>query len=106
METIQLELFDIEQKLITKFKILRDWVLVDNRDRDIEMSIKLKHHYLLVINLKGGKIYSSPCSESQILSCDKRAEKIDIIHYLQVSNLLRLKRVVYNKKKFQLEKIK
>ena len=106
METIQLELFDMKPQLTTKIKILKDWVLIDNRDRNIEMSVKLKHHYPLVIGLNVGRICDSTCSESRILSCDKNAEKIDMIHYLQVSNLLRLKRVVYNKKKFQLEKIK
>ena len=106
MEAKQLELFDKKPQLITKMKILKDWVLVDNRDRDIEMSIKLKHHYPLVIGLNVGRICDSTCSESRILSCDKNAEKIDMTHYLQISNLLRLKRVVYNKKKFQLEKIK
>lgn len=103
MEATQLELFDIKPQLITKMKILKDWILVDNRDRDIEMSVKLKHHYHFVINLKEGKIYDSSYGESRILSCDKNAEKIDIIHYLQVSNVLRAKGVVYNKKKFQLE---
>lgn len=103
METTQLELFDEKPQLVTKMKILKDWVLVDNRDRDIEMSVKLKHHYLFVINLNEGRICYSSYGESRILLCDKEAEKIDIIHYLQVSNLLRRKGVVYNKKKFQME---
>ena len=106
MKAIQLELFDTKPQLITKMKFLEGWILVDNRDRDIEMSIKLKHHYPLVVNLGEGKIYDSSCSESRILSCDKNAEKIDIMHYLQVSNLLRFKKKIYNKKKFQLENIK
>jgi hypothetical protein len=103
MEATQLELFDEKPQLITKMKISKGWILVDNRDRDIEMSIKLKHHYPLVVDLKGGRIYDSTSSESRILLCDKDAEKIDITHYFKVSNLLRLKRVVYNKKKFQME---
>ena len=103
METIQLELFDKKPQLITKMKILKNWVLVDNRDRDIEMSVKLKHHYPLVINLNDGKLCDSTFGESRILPTDIHAKKIDIKHYFQVSNLLRLKRVVYNKKKFQLE---
>jgi hypothetical protein len=103
MEATQLELFDIKPQLISKMKILKDWILVDYHDRNIEMSIKLRHHYPFVINLKEGKIYDSSYGESRILSCDKNAEKIDMIHYFQASNVLRAKRVVYNKKKFQLE---
>jgi hypothetical protein len=103
MGTIQLELFDKKPQLITKMKILKNWVLVDNRDRDIEMSVKLKHHYPLVINLEDGKLCDSTFGESRILPTDIYAKKIDIIHYLQVSNLLRLKKKIYNKKKFQLE---
>jgi len=103
METKQLELFDEKPQLITKMKILKDWILVDNRDRDIERSIKLKRHYPLVVNLKEERIYDSTWGESRILSYDKDAEKIDIIHYFKVSNLLRLKKKIYNKKKFQLE---
>ena len=106
MKTMQLELFDEKPQLITKMKIFQNWVLVDNRDRDIEMSVKLKHHYPLVINLNSGKLCDSTFGESRILPTDINAKKIDIKHYLQVSNLLRLKRVVYNKKKFQLENIK
>lgn len=103
METTQLELFDEKPQLITKMKILKGWVLVDNRDRDIGRSIKLKHHYPLVVNLKEEKIYDSTYGESRILPTDLYAKKIDIMHYLQVSNVLRLKKMVYNKKKFQLE---
>ncbi len=104
MEAIQLELFDMKPQLFTKMKIDKDWILVDNRDRNIEKSAKLKHHYPLVINLKEEKIYDSTCDESQILPNDKNAKKIDMIHYIQVSNVLRAKKIVYNKKKFQLEK--
>lgn len=104
MEAIQLELFKEKPQLNTKMKIYADyWILVDNRDRDIEISVKFKHHYPLVVNLKKEKIYDSTCDESQILLGDKNAKKIDMIHYIQVSNVLRSKRIVYNKKKFQLE---
>lgn len=109
MEAIQLELFDMKPQsvtkiqLITKMKIYKDWILVDNRDRDIEKSVKLKHHYPLVVNLKEAKIYDSTYGESQILQNDKNAKKIDIIHYIQISNVLRSKKIMYNKKKFQLE---
>ena len=106
MEAIQLELFDEKPQLITKMKIDGNWVLVDNRDRDIEKSIKLKHHYPLVVDLKGKKIYDSTQNQSIILSRDKNAKKIDIIHYIQVSNVLRLQKMIYNKQKFQLESIK
>jgi len=106
MEAIQLELFDEKPQLITKMKNLNGWIIVDNHDRDVEKSIKLKHHYPLVIDLKGKKMYDSTCVQSRILPCDKKAEKIDILHYLQVSNLLRVKKMIYNKKKFQLENIK
>lgn len=106
MEATQLKLFDEKPQLITKMKIDRNWVLVDNCDRDIEKSIKLKHHYPLVVNLKENNIYDSTHAQSIILSRDKNAKKIDIIHYLQVSNVLRVRKMIYNKKKFQLENIK
>ena len=52
MEAIQLELFKEKPQLNTKMKIYADyWILVDNRDRDIEISVKFKHHYPLVANL-------------------------------------------------------
>ena len=106
MEAIQLELFNEKPQLITKMKIDRDWVLVDNCDRNIEMSVKLKRHYPLVVDLKEKKIYGPTHSQSRILSCDRDAEKIDITHYIQVSNVLRLQKMIYNKKKSQLENIK
>ncbi len=103
METIQLELFDEKSQLITKIKFMNGWVLVDNRDRDIKISVGLKHHYPLVVNLKEEKIYDSTCGESRILPTDIYAKKINIKHYIQVSNVLRLQKMIYNKKKFQLE---
>jgi hypothetical protein len=103
MKAIQLELFDKKPQLINKMKILYDWILVDNRDRDIEMSVKLKYHYPFVLSLKKEKIYDSTCGESRILLADKNAEKIDMTNYFKVSNILRKKRIIYNKKKFQLE---
>ena len=100
---MQLELFDTKPQLITKMKIYDDWILVDNCDRDIETSVKLQRHYPLVVNLKKEEIYGSNHFESRILLGDINAEKIDITHYIQVSNVLRTKKMVYNKKKFQLE---
>ena len=100
---MQLELFDTKPQLITKMKIDKNWVLMDNCDRDIEMSVKLKHHYPLVVDLEVEKIYGSTHAQSQILLRDRNAKKIDIIHYIQASNVLRTKKVVYNKKKFQIE---
>ena len=106
MEAIQLELFNMKPQLITKMKIYKEWVLVDNRDRDIENSVKLKHHYPLAVDLKGEMIYDSTDPQSLILLNDKNAKKIDMTNYLKVSNILREKRMIYNKKKFQLEYIK
>lgn len=106
MEAIQLELFDMKPQLITKMKIYKNWILIDNRDRDIEKSVKLKRHYPLVVNLKEEKIYDSSYGESIILPNDKNAKKIDMVNYFKASNVLRLKKMIYNKKKFQLENIK
>ncbi len=106
MEAIQLELFDMKPQLITKMKIYENYILVDNRDRDIGKSAKLKHHYPLVVDLKWEKIFDSTHIQSIILPNDKNAKKIDIAHYFKVSDILRLKKMIYNKKKFQLENIK
>lgn len=106
MEAIQLELFDKKPQLITKIKILKDWILIDNCDRDIEKSVKLKHHYPLVINLNSNEIYGPAYVQTLILPTDKDAEKIDMSNYFKVSNVLRRRKMIYNKKKFQLENIK
>ncbi len=106
MKAIQLELFDEKPQLVTKIKILKDWILIDNCDRDIEKSVKLKRHYPLVVSLCTNEIYGSAHAQSLILPIDKDAEKIDMLNYFKVSNVLRLRKMIYNKKKFQLENIK
>jgi len=106
MEAIQLELFDEKPQLITKIKILKDWILIDNCDRDIEESVKLKHHYPLVVSLNRNEIYGPAHAQSLILPIDEDAKKIDMLNYFKVSNVLRLRKMIYNKKKFQLENIK
>ena len=57
-------------------------------------------------NVKKGDVVADFCSGSGIVGLHLyalNAEKIDITHYIQVSNVLRTKKMVYNKKKFQLE---
>lgn len=95
-------------EFIDDFKKIRlyraeDWVLIDNKKNDpIELqNTKAKH--IFVVKLTDGTIFDSSTVEAKVLDSDiTKAKRLTIKDYIELSNVLKFKRLALNKKKIEI----
>ncbi len=95
-------------EFIDDFKKIRlykaeNWILVNSKEHDPIASRNTETTHIFVINLNNGKIHDSLTLQADVLPSDiTKAKRLTIKDYIELSNVLRFKRLALNKKKIEI----
>ena len=90
---------------LNKIKLYKvdDWVLISTKESDPIPSKNANGRYKFVVNIVNNKVHISADPEAKVLKHDfDYAKKLNIEDYIGLSNSLKAKRLVLNKKKIEL----